>query len=114
MAELNVETVAVLRETIHEDHDISLTSLQEEYADAQLETSLIPSNPSCPTVSDVTATLQGIAEHIHAEGLQHGEECFSKKNFDGDNEEIQTLSNSVDAVRDVIDTNTTMNKGKRN
>ena len=113
MAELNTELSTGITENVPEGPLIPLMNIHEKSSiSTELdESSLKTIDLQCPCITDMSQSLECIAKHIHLNELEHQEQCFSTQNFDGNDETIQTFVHSIDVIRDVVQHNTTKNKG---
>ena len=113
MAELNIGVCSDATTNVLEGPSIPLMSFEQDSSTniATYETLLKNENQTCPCISDMSKSFQYISEHIHLNGLEHQEQCFSTQKFDGNDDTVQTFVHSVNAIRNVVHHNTTTNKG---
>ena len=113
MAELNIGVCSEATTNVPEGPSIPLMNFEQDSSTntALSETLLKNEDHPCPCISDMSKSFQCIAEHVHLNGLEHQEQCFSTQKFDGNDDTAQTFVHSLDAIRNVVHHNTTTNKG---
>ena len=85
---------------------------QDTQCDVQSKAPSMAKEHECQSFSDVSQCFQGIANHAQLNRYSHVEECFCIQTRADNAQEIRSIVQSIDTIRDTITDDAKTTKGK--